>query len=68
MLNLKKDFAKFSQEVYKVKPKGISVFNQIVVMLKKAFKKTPNNTYLTLHSAISNEIIQNRRRPIWFFR
>ena len=26
------------------------IFNQVVVMLKKAFKKIPNNTNLTLHS------------------
>jgi transposase InsO family protein len=26
------------------------VFNQVVMMLKKAFKKIPNNTNLTLHS------------------
>ena len=26
------------------------MFNQVVMMLKKAFKKIPNNTNLTLHS------------------
>lgn len=28
----------------------IDLFNQVVMMLKKAFKKIPNNTNLTLHS------------------
>ena len=40
----------FNQEIISYELTERPVFNQVVVMLKKAFKKIPNNTNLTLHS------------------
>jgi len=40
----------FNQEIVSYELTERPVFNQVVIMLKKAFKKIPNNTYLTLHS------------------
>jgi putative transposase len=40
----------FNQEIISYELTERPVFNQVVMMLKKAFKKIPNNTYLTLHS------------------
>lgn len=40
----------FNQEIISYELSERPVFNQVVVMLKKAFKKIPNNTNLTLHS------------------
>lgn len=40
----------FNQEIISYEITERPVFNQIVMMLKKAFKKIPNNTNLTLHS------------------
>ena len=40
----------FNQEIVSYELTEQPVFNQVVMMLKKAFKKIPNNTNLTLHS------------------
>ncbi len=40
----------FNQEIISYELTERPVFNQVVVMLKKAFKKIPNDTNLTLHS------------------
>jgi putative transposase len=40
----------FNQEIISYELAERPVFNQVVMMLKKAFKKLPNNTNLTLHS------------------
>ena len=40
----------FNQEIISYELTERPIFNQVVVMLKKAFKKIPNNTNLTLHS------------------
>jgi len=40
----------FNQEIISYELTERPVFNQIVMMLKKAFRKIPNNTNLTLHS------------------
>ena len=40
----------FNQEIISYELTERPVFNQIIVMLKKAFKKIPNNTNLLLHS------------------
>ena len=40
----------FNQEIVSYELTERPVFNQVVLMLKKAFKKIPNNTNLTLHS------------------
>jgi putative transposase len=40
----------FNQEIISYELTERPVFNQVVVMLKKAFKKIPNNTNLMLHS------------------
>lgn len=40
----------FNQEIISYELTERPVFNQVVVMLKKAFRKIPNNTNLTLHS------------------
>jgi transposase InsO family protein len=40
----------FNQEIISYELTERPVFNQVVAMLKKAFKKIPNNTNLTLHS------------------
>lgn len=40
----------FNQEIISYELTQRPVFNQVVMMLKKAFKKIPNNTNLTLHS------------------
>lgn len=40
----------FNQEIISYELTDRPVFNQVVTMLKKAFKKIPNNTNLTLHS------------------
>lgn len=40
----------FNQEIISYELTQRPVFNQVVVMLKKAFKKIPNNTNLVLHS------------------
>ena len=40
----------FNQEIVSYELTERPVFNQVIMMLKKAFKKIPNNTNLTLHS------------------
>jgi putative transposase len=40
----------YNQEIVSYELTERPVFNQIVMMLKKAFRKIPNNTNLTLHS------------------
>ena len=40
----------FNQEIISYELTERPVFNQVVMMLKKAFKKIPNNTNLLLHS------------------
>jgi len=40
----------FNQEIISYELTERPVFNQVVMMLKKAFKKIPHNTNLTLHS------------------
>lgn len=40
----------FNQEIISYELRERPVFNQVVMMLKKAFKKIPNNSNLTLHS------------------
>ena len=40
----------YNQEIISYELTERPVFNQVVTMLKKAFKKIPNNTNLTLHS------------------
>jgi putative transposase len=40
----------FNQEIISYELTERPVFNQVEMMLEKAFKKIPNNTYLTLHS------------------
>lgn len=40
----------FNQEIISYELSERPVFNQVVTMLKKAFKKIPNNINLTLHS------------------
>ena len=40
----------FNQEIISYELTERPIFNQVVVMLKKAFRKIPNNTNLTLHS------------------
>ena len=40
----------FNQEIISYELTERPVFNQVVMMLKKAFKKIPDNTNLTLHS------------------
>ena len=40
----------FNQEIVSYELRQRPVFNQVEMMLKKAFKKIPNNTNLTLHS------------------
>ena len=40
----------FNQEIISYELTERPVFNQVAMMLKKAFKKIPNNTNLTLHS------------------
>ena len=40
----------FNQEIISYELTERPVFNQVIMMLKKAFKKIPNNTNLTLHS------------------
>ncbi len=40
----------FNQEIISYELTERPVFSQVVMMLKKAFKKIPNNTNLTLHS------------------
>lgn len=40
----------FNQEIISYELSERPVFNQVVTMLKKAFKKVPENTNLTLHS------------------
>lgn len=40
----------FNQEIISYELTERPVFNQVALMLKKAFKKIPNNTNLTLHS------------------
>ena len=40
----------FNQEIISYELTERPVFNQVVMMLKKAFKKIPNDTNLTLHS------------------
>lgn len=40
----------FNQEIISYELTEKPALNQVVIMLKKAFKKIPNNTYLTLHS------------------
>lgn len=40
----------FNQEIISYEMTERPVFNQVVIMLKKAFKKIPNNTNLLLHS------------------
>jgi transposase InsO family protein len=40
----------FNQEIVSYELRERPVFNQVVIMLKKAFKRIPNNTNLTLHS------------------
>lgn len=40
----------FNQEIISYELTERPVFNQVVMMLKKAFKRIPNNTELTLHS------------------
>jgi transposase InsO family protein len=40
----------FNQEIISYELTERPVFNQVTIMLKKAFKKIPNNTNLTLHS------------------
>jgi putative transposase len=40
----------YNQEIISYKLTERPVFKQVVMMLKKAFKKIPNNTNLTLHS------------------
>jgi transposase InsO family protein len=40
----------FNQEIISYELTERPVFNQVVMMLKKAFKKIPNNTNLVLHS------------------
>jgi len=40
----------FNQEIVSYELTERPVFNQVVMMLKKAFKKIPNNSNLTLHS------------------
>ena len=40
----------FNQEIISYELTERPVFNQVIVMLKKAFKKMPNNTNLLLHS------------------
>ena len=40
----------FNQEIISYELTERPVFDQVVMMLKKAFKKIPNNTNLTLHS------------------
>jgi transposase InsO family protein len=40
----------YNQEIISYQLTERPVFNQVVMMLKKAFKKIPNNTNLTLHS------------------
>jgi transposase InsO family protein len=44
----------FNQEIISYELTERPVFNQVVMMLKKAFKKIPNNTNLTLHSEVGN--------------
>ena len=43
-------FNLFNQEIISYELTERPVFNQVVMMLKKAFKKIPDNTNLTLHS------------------
>ncbi|MCC9020258.1 IS3 family transposase [Flavobacterium lipolyticum] len=40
----------FNQEIISYEVTERPVFNQVVIMLKKAFRKIPNNTNLILHS------------------
>jgi len=40
----------FNQEIVSYELTERPVFNQVVMILKKAFKKIPNNTNLLLHS------------------
>jgi len=40
----------FNQEIIPLLINEQPVFNQVVLMLKKVDKKTPNNTNLSLHS------------------
>jgi transposase InsO family protein len=40
----------FNQEIISYELTERPVFNQVIMMLKKAFEKIPNNTNLTLHS------------------
>lgn len=40
----------FNQEIVSYELRERPVFNQVVIMLKKAFRKIPNNTNLMLHS------------------
>jgi hypothetical protein len=40
----------FNQEITSYELTERPVFNQVVMMLEKVFKKIPNNTNLTLHS------------------
>jgi putative transposase len=40
----------YNQEIISYELTERPVFNQVIMMLKKAFKKIPNNTNLTLHS------------------
>lgn len=40
----------FNQEITSYELKERPMFSQVIMMLKKAFKKIPNNTNLTLHS------------------
>ncbi len=40
----------FNQEIISYELTERPVFNQVAMMLKKAFKKIPNNTNITLHS------------------
>ncbi len=40
----------FNKEIISYELTERTVFNQVVMMLKKAFKKIPNNTNLMLHS------------------
>ena len=40
----------FNQEIISYELTERPVFNQVIMMLEKAFKKIPNNTNLTLHS------------------
>jgi putative transposase len=52
----------FNQEIISYELTNRPVFNQVEMMLKKAFKKIPNNTNLTLHSdqGWQYQISQNR--------